>query len=578
MTKYLLAFTLFLSHYCFAQKDTAIINLEAQLSKEQNTALQLDIIQKLAGKTNFQNPEQFQAYLDKGIVLAEQSRQRDMMIKARIIAGRLYLGGGMKEGMDKARKYALEALEMCKTESDVSYNSKVSCNILMAVVERYSGKATSGLTYNQEAISIANESDDDSLKVTSLISYGNTLLRLDENLKAFKNYLTAQGIAEKSKHKNAEEIVNDVYGSFIRFYNSIENYEKAIDYQYKLLNYAKKNQGLSQQVDVLNSIGYSYIKAKKYDTAKSTFNDLQILTDSLNDKEYKLYPFAGMLETLLSGDEKYKGLQLLRSNPDLSDYFKIRGRMHILDQGYGNIYHELKMVDSANYYYERALPIYVKKESVFAKIDFFYKYGYHLYTAGNYSKAINLLKEGKTLCDTVKNLSMGVQIIGALDSCYQKMGDYKTAYFYSSLHKKTKDELNEKSKAKDVLALEIDSENRRKERLAKEEEENTQKRHNWQYMGIVMGIVALFTLLAAVGIFNVPIKWVRALGFIAFIFLFEFVILLADTWIHHATHGEPWKVLGIKVILIGVLLPLHHYLEHKAIELIAHRRNKQFVG
>ena len=47
MTKYLLAFTLFLSHYGFAQKDTAIINLEAQLSKEQNTALQLDIIQKL---------------------------------------------------------------------------------------------------------------------------------------------------------------------------------------------------------------------------------------------------------------------------------------------------------------------------------------------------------------------------------------------------------------------------------------------------------------------------------------------------------------------------------------------------
>ena len=165
-------------------------------------------------------------------------------------------------------------------------------------------------------------------------------------------------------------------------------------------------------------------------------------------------------------------------------------------------------------------------------------------------------------------------IIGALDSCYQKMGDYKMAYFYSNLYKKTKDELNEKSKAKDVLSLEIDSENRRKERLTKEEEEDTQKRHNWQYMGIVMGIIALFTLLAAVGIFNVPIKWVRALGFIAFIFLFEFVILLADTWIHHATHGEPWKVLGIKVVLIGVLLPLHHFLEHKVIESIAHRRNK----
>ena len=85
MIKYLLAFMLFVSHYCLAQKDTALTNLEAKLSKEQNTAAQLDIIQKLAQRTNFQNPELFQAYLDKGIVLAEQSRQRDMMIKARIL-------------------------------------------------------------------------------------------------------------------------------------------------------------------------------------------------------------------------------------------------------------------------------------------------------------------------------------------------------------------------------------------------------------------------------------------------------------------------------------------------------------
>jgi Na+-transporting NADH:ubiquinone oxidoreductase subunit NqrB len=94
-------------------------------------------------------------------------------------------------------------------------------------------------------------------------------------------------------------------------------------------------------------------------------------------------------------------------------------------------------------------------------------------------------------------------------------------------------------------------------------------------MGIVMAIISLFTLLATFGVFNVPLKWVRALGFIAFIFLFEFIILIADTWIHNATHGEPWKVLGIKVILIAMLLPLHHCLEHKAIHFITHRRNKK---
>ena len=60
----------------------------------------------------------------------------------------------------------------------------------------------------------------------------------------------------------------------------------------------------------------------------------------------------------------------------------------------------------------------------------------------------------------------------------------------------------------------------------------------------------------------------------AFILLFEFIILLADTWIHNFTHGEPWKVLAIKVALIAILLPLHHFLEERVIHYIVHRKHK----
>ena len=159
-----------------------------------------------------------------------------------------------------------------------------------------------------------------------------------------------------------------------------------------------------------------------------------------------------------------------------------------------------------------------------------------------------------------------------LDSSYQKTGDFKNAFFYSNLRNKIKLEIEEKSKAKDVLALEIEAENKRVERAELEEKEETIKRHNWQYMAIIVSILALFILLAAMGIFKVPIKWVKALGFVSFIFLFEFIILLADNWIHHATHGEPWKVLTIKVVLIALLLPFHHWLEHKVIHYITTRR------
>jgi hypothetical protein len=65
------------------------------------------------------------------------------------------------------------------------------------------------------------------------------------------------------------------------------------------------------------------------------------------------------------------------------------------------------------------------------------------------------------------------------------------------------------------------------------------------------------------------------LGFFSFIFFFEFIILIADQQIHHATHGEPWKILAIKVVLIAILLPLHHLIEKKVVSLITEQRMKR---
>jgi hypothetical protein len=41
--------------------------------------------------------------------------------------------------------------------------------------------------------------------------------------------------------------------------------------------------------------------------------------------------------------------------------------------------------------------------------------------------------------------------------------------------------------------------------------------------------------------------------------------MLLDTYIHHITHGEPLKIWLIKIGLLSMLLPLHHYLEEKMI-------------
>jgi hypothetical protein len=91
-------------------------------------------------------------------------------------------------------------------------------------------------------------------------------------------------------------------------------------------------------------------------------------------------------------------------------------------------------------------------------------------------------------------------------------------------------------------------------------------------MGITIAIATVFLFLVLLGIFQVSVSTIKIIGFFAFIFFFEFLILIADNQIHHMTHGEPLKVLAIKVVLIALLLPLHHWMEHRVVSYLTSRR------
>jgi len=65
-------------------------------------------------------------------------------------------------------------------------------------------------------------------------------------------------------------------------------------------------------------------------------------------------------------------------------------------------------------------------------------------------------------------------------------------------------------------------------------------------------------------------------GFVAFICLFEFIILLIDNWLHHLAHGEPLKIWLAKIVIIGLLLPLHHYIEHAVVHFLSSKRLMHF--
>lgn len=575
MKKFLALFLLFCGLQSFAQKDTTIKKLEDKLKGTQSVSEKLDIVKELAQEYNLEDPKACQEILNRGIFIAEESRDREMMIKARRIAGNLYgQMAGIKEYSEKALQYTREALELSRSING-GFKEKILCNLQMARLQRNIQNNNEAKRFNEAALNIANDTNDDSLVVIAKLSYGNTQLAGGEKLDAFKTFISAQAAAEKSKHKNKDWLEIMAYNGLAGFYTSIEDYDKAIDYQYKSLAYAKKNNNTADMFGMMFSIGGNYSLAKKYESAKNMYAETIRIADSLKKPDYKIQGQIGMVNTIINGPEAEKSLQFLKDHPEINELFNKVNMAYILDFGKAQIFSLIKKYDSASHYFDISIPVFEKYASVSGLPGVYQQYAKFLYESGNYARAISYLNKSASINDSLQISAGNKDVYEMLDSCYQKTGDYKLALYYNGLFQKAKTEADEKSRAKDILSVEIDAENQRKERLEKEEAEERNRRHNWQYMGIVFGIVTLFILLAALGLFNVPIRWVRALGFISFILLFEFIILLADNWIHHFTHGEPLKVIAIKVVLIAILLPLHHFLEHKVIHYLTNRKHQK---
>src|SRR5690606_36382768 len=107
--------------------------------------------------------------------------------------------------------------------------------------------------------------------------------------------------------------------------------------------------------------------------------------------------------------------------------------------------------------------------------------------------------------------------------------------------------------------------------------EKTERRHTMQYLIIALSIGFLIMSLITLSLYNVPRWWLKSMSFVSFVVLFEFIILLIDAKLHEIAHGDPYKILGVKVLVIPLLLPLHHWLEKKFADVLLHRDVARFV-
>ena len=566
--------TFFCGFFVCAQKGGAgagIVIMDSLKAGLTNAKTPADKIQFLLSLSmSCLDTSQAESYNTQAVEIAEMSRDRRLMARTYLMKGRRYLNNtALTENLDKALADLRRAEEIARVN-----------NLEFLLEESYRGQSVAwhgkgddqrAIAFANQALSMAGNTENDTLKVYAYLGMGEQYLNMDEKLLSFRNFLEALSIAESSGN---ESLARDVYGYLRRFYASIHDYGKAIDYGMKEYAFDRKAWDVFRMIPDEYELGDLFAKKQQRDLALRMYESAIALADTIHYDLLKIDPYFRIFNMYFQNKEYVKGLNYLKERQEVIGTLQVMGYSSYIDQVYAMSFSQQGNFDSAGYYFRRAEPDMERNGSPAARYEFYSAEGDDYVRRKNYARAVDYYKKAFDIGESVKDMNAQQTSAGLLDSVYGLIGDYRSARYYNIRYHGLKDSLREMSRDADLLKLEVESDNQRRERLAKEEEARVERRHNVQYLGFTIGLVVLFILLVMLGWFAVPAGFIRALGFVSFIFLFEFIILLADKTIAHWTHEEPWKVLVIKIGLAAILVPMHHWLEHKVIHYLSHRRKR----
>lgn len=576
--------TLLLLSFCLvcmennAQQAAAADSMKRELAAAKTIEEKVFCLDKLSQIMMNVNMEEAEQYGKQLIALAEESRNRGLMIRAYMSNGyRCSFFSGQKVFLHRSIEFYQKALTIARRES--MEEEVGEAQLKLATVHLAIPDKDKALDYVTQAFSLISTLDNDSLKTEAHIVYGNVYLARNKKTLALIEYLNGLRIAESTKQKKGKsEVLRNCYLNLSNFYGGIEEYDKAIDYSMlafkQLENITTKNVPYQRAIDI-NNLGNLYAAKKNYDLAIDYFQRSIAMADSLKFSSLKVPGYVSLLNQYLEMNQPAKALAFMNSAPgqNLQRFLLAFKMVGVIDNAYAVIYSELGNYDSARVRFARAANYYEQQATGYTTISFYSQLARFYKRTGEDKKAIDYYLKVKEMGEKNGSLQFVERSALELDSLYARTGNYQLASQYSSIHYQYKDSIEKINKEKELAQVEAADEQRRQERLAQEKAEKDRRRNNIQYMAITLGIVLFFIVLVILGMFKVSATTIKMIGFFAFLMFFEFIFLIFKKKIYAITHGEPWKDLLFMIGLAAMLLPLHHWVEEKVIHyLTSHNR------
>lgn len=502
----------------------------------------------------------------KAIQVAEFTRNEDVILKTLFYSASLNVSENTtlvkKERFIEYITLGINYAKLYKRQDYIAYG-----NACLSEIYRKKGDLNNAQKFANLAFSTSLNLDDDSCKVVTGIQLGKIYQAQKEMLLAFKTFTNAHEISSKCDNPN---LLSMVYHSLASLYESIDKPEEAKDYYFKSLDLNNKSNNKSGIINDYIAIGASY----DFDNAIEYLEKARKLAVNSKNKKLEKKALTYIFSYLIVNGNSQKAFKFLEKYPVVKTYYENRGPFNF-NWTIGEIYLYSNQIDSAKKYFDLAAIYYLnnKEYDNNAILNFISEYSMIYDQLQDKEKSFKLYLEAYQLSIATKNYNQIIYNSDKIKQLYSEKGDFKNALIYSEFHDHYKDTMNQLMKEKEFASLEIENENTRIQAEKTKSELELKRKHNIQYMGITVAICLFFTLLLFIsGKNKVSERVVEIIGFFAFIFLFEFIILILDTNIHHLTHGSPLWIWLIKIVIISFLLPFHHYLEETVVHYLKSKK------
>jgi tetratricopeptide (TPR) repeat protein len=425
------------------------------------------------------------------------------------------------------------------------------CNLIVI------GSAQNNINIDS-VISLLQSTKEDTAKVNLLGYLENFYSRVDKD----SAFAYTQEKLLLSKKLNYRVGISESYLALGSWYYLQSNNQRALEYYYKALKLAEEIKDSLLIGSCYSGIGLILDAQKNYEEALTNFRKIFIYWSNPS-KEYKAVLFANLAATFLKQNQLDSALHYAEESYQLFRTADDKTAMTSSLRTLTEVYFKLGNKILGEAYFKVGVENAMQTNNRRNLAALFRVAAAQFLNDGNKASALFYCKKALSIYQKLNIKSRMTEIYAFLTDIFKSRLQFDSAFFYQSKMVALKDSIVKENNLADIQNLNFEERVREQEKIAEEQKTKEERARNIQYSLIALGLIsflALFFLLSHSIIVNQ--KFIRFLGVVALLIVFEFINLYIHPYLSHITKDSPLLMLLVMVCIAALLVPLHHRIEY----------------